>query len=200
MKRILKSARLLFSKHGYAATTMQNIVTDAETSIGNLYFYFANKEDLLKALMDEAAQQNWAHADEIAAMVKPGPARVAVVVYTNVTSLTGPIRDLARIALEGSPAVVQHIIDIHAARMRTLINESFPGRSKTELELMAAAVFGANRACVEQFVFGKIGARSEQIAEFLVRWHLHAMLVPEKEITNAIRTVSAVLAKLRGRK
>lgn len=177
---------------------MQDIVSEAETSIGNLYFYFANKEELLRALMDEVSQQNWAHSDEIIALVKPGPARVAVVVYTNVSSFSGATRDLARIALAGSPSVVQHVIDTNAARMRTLINENFPGRSKVELEFMAAAIVGANRTCVEQFVLGHFAAPLDEMTEFLVRWHLRAILVPEKEITEAIRTVTTLLAKLRG--
>lgn len=41
---ILRAAARLFVKKGYEATTMQDIVRAANTSIGNVYFYFENKE------------------------------------------------------------------------------------------------------------------------------------------------------------
>lgn len=51
--RILAAARKLFAQKGYEATTMQQVVREAGTSIGNAYFYFENKEGLVKALVEE---------------------------------------------------------------------------------------------------------------------------------------------------
>ena len=47
-EQILKSARRLFVRQGYVDTTMLQVAKGARTSIGNLYFYFANKEGLLR--------------------------------------------------------------------------------------------------------------------------------------------------------
>src|SRR2546425_11549934 len=40
-KRIITAARDLFVRQGYQPTTMQQIVQEAGTSIGNCYFYFS---------------------------------------------------------------------------------------------------------------------------------------------------------------
>src|SRR5688572_6335992 len=39
-QKLLRAAQELFSSHGYEATTIQQIVRRAGTSVGNLYFYF----------------------------------------------------------------------------------------------------------------------------------------------------------------
>lgn len=50
---ILKSAETLFAKEGYHKTSMEKIADMSEMSVGALYFYFKNKEDLLIQLIDE---------------------------------------------------------------------------------------------------------------------------------------------------
>ncbi len=191
--RILSAARKLFAKRGYDATTMQDIVREAKTSIGNVYFYFANKEDLLRALLESAARDNWARADSVITRIGPGYTRIAAVLYTNLWSFTGPTRDLAKIAVAGVPKVVHYIVEIHALRMRELLKENLQDRSDLELQLMAGAVLGANRMLVESFVMGDIDIELHPMADFLVRWHLRAMRVPEKQITQAMETAVGLL-------
>ena len=50
---ILKSAETLFSRDGYHQTSINQIAELAEISVGTVYFYFKNKEDLLIQLLDE---------------------------------------------------------------------------------------------------------------------------------------------------
>jgi AcrR family transcriptional regulator len=50
---ILKAAETLFSKEGYHKSSMEQIADAAEVSVGAVYFYFKNKEDLLIHLMKE---------------------------------------------------------------------------------------------------------------------------------------------------
>ncbi|MEX2527815.1 MAG: TetR/AcrR family transcriptional regulator, partial [Gemmatimonadota bacterium] len=49
--RILRAARRLLARNGLEGTTMNQIASDANTSIGNLYFYFKNKDALLEAVV-----------------------------------------------------------------------------------------------------------------------------------------------------
>lgn len=46
--RILKSAKECFLKSGLAHTTMREIATQADMSLGNVYRYFTNKEVLIR--------------------------------------------------------------------------------------------------------------------------------------------------------
>ncbi len=52
---ILNTAEALFVSEGYHSASMEQIAESAEVSVGTLYFYFKNKEDLLLKLLDEIA-------------------------------------------------------------------------------------------------------------------------------------------------
>ncbi len=52
-QRILDRALELFREHGYDATTMRMVADAAEVSLGNAYYYFASKDQLLQAFYRE---------------------------------------------------------------------------------------------------------------------------------------------------
>ena len=54
---IFEAAENLFAKQGYHKTGMEQIADRAEVSVGTVYFYFKNKEDLLVHLIDEIGYQ-----------------------------------------------------------------------------------------------------------------------------------------------
>ena len=56
MRRLLDAAMVVFSRLGYHAARVDDIVKVARTSHGTFYLYFSNKEDLLRALVSEAAE------------------------------------------------------------------------------------------------------------------------------------------------
>ena len=55
MRKLLDAAMVAFDKRGYHATRVNDVVEIAKTSHGTFYLYFSNKEDLLRALVTEAA-------------------------------------------------------------------------------------------------------------------------------------------------
>ena len=57
MRRLLDAAMVAFDKRGYHATRVNDVVEIAKTSHGTFYLYFSNKEDLLRALVAEAASE-----------------------------------------------------------------------------------------------------------------------------------------------
>ncbi|MEN6391331.1 MAG: TetR/AcrR family transcriptional regulator [Syntrophomonas sp.] len=56
---IAQQARTLFSKKGYAATSIQDICQAAECSKGNLYYHFKSKEDLFIYLEEQTFLDWW---------------------------------------------------------------------------------------------------------------------------------------------
>jgi AcrR family transcriptional regulator len=50
---ILDAAEALFAKEGFQKASMEKIADSAEVSVGAVYFYFKNKEDLLVHLLDQ---------------------------------------------------------------------------------------------------------------------------------------------------
>src|SRR5437763_646546 len=185
--RILAAARKLFAQRGYEATTMQEVVREAGTSIGNAYFYFENKEALVKALVEEGLRSTWTWMDPIIKSVEPGPARIAVHVYANTMTLLGSEKDLAAIAMAGMPGVIRHITQIMWERMCVLFSENFPNRDPEEVLIISAAVFGANRTVAELCLSGVLKVAPEDLARMLIAWHLRALDLPEREISRIIK-------------
>ena len=54
---ILSVAESLVARNGYHQTSLENIADAAEVSVGTVYFYFKNKEDLLITLMQKVGFQ-----------------------------------------------------------------------------------------------------------------------------------------------
>lgn len=52
-KQIIEGARRVFINLGFDATSMNDITREAGVSKGTIYVYFANKEELFEALIDE---------------------------------------------------------------------------------------------------------------------------------------------------
>jgi AcrR family transcriptional regulator len=54
MRKLLDAAMVCFEERGYYETRVNDVVKIAKTSHGTFYLYFSNKEDLLRALVEEA--------------------------------------------------------------------------------------------------------------------------------------------------
>jgi AcrR family transcriptional regulator len=65
MRKLLDAGMRVFAERGFHAARVDDIVRAARTSHGTFYLYFANKEDLLRALAVECAQELSALADAI---------------------------------------------------------------------------------------------------------------------------------------
>src|SRR5919112_6155132 len=59
-ERILDAALDLFRTQGYAETTMRQIAQAADVAVGNAYYYFASKDQLILAFYERN------HADHLA--------------------------------------------------------------------------------------------------------------------------------------
>ena len=49
-EKLVETALRLFRDEGFAATTMRKIANEAEVSLGNAYYYFASKDELVHEL------------------------------------------------------------------------------------------------------------------------------------------------------
>jgi AcrR family transcriptional regulator len=72
MRKLLDAAMIAFDHRGYHATRVNDIVEIARTSHGTFYLYFSNKEDLLRALVTEAAGEASNLYDELSALPAAG--------------------------------------------------------------------------------------------------------------------------------
>src|SRR5437660_12891034 len=65
MRKLLDAAMVVFEKRGYHAARVDDIVKVAKTSHGTFYLYFANKEDLFRALVADVAEEMTTLADSL---------------------------------------------------------------------------------------------------------------------------------------
>jgi AcrR family transcriptional regulator len=54
---VLETARRLFSRQGYRATSMRQIAETCDMSVGNLYHHFGGKETIFSTLLDQYWEQ-----------------------------------------------------------------------------------------------------------------------------------------------
>ena len=67
MRKLSDAGLRVFAERGYHQSRVDDVVRAARTSHGTFYLYFANKEDLLRALAVDCAQE----MDELAASIGP---------------------------------------------------------------------------------------------------------------------------------
>lgn len=68
---LVASARRLFGAYGFAATSLDEIVTDAHVTKGALYHHFSGKEDLFAAVYEEVQREV---SDQVVAeFLRPDP-------------------------------------------------------------------------------------------------------------------------------
>ncbi|MEO3814366.1 TetR family transcriptional regulator [Sphaerisporangium sp. B11E5] len=64
---IVETALRLFKERGYEATTMRVIAAEAGVSVGNAYYYFSSKEQLIQAYYDQAQSEHEAACADLLA-------------------------------------------------------------------------------------------------------------------------------------
>jgi len=62
-ERILDAAERLVIDNGYAATSLDRVIAEAQSSKGSFFHHFASKDDLARALVERYAAADIAHLD-----------------------------------------------------------------------------------------------------------------------------------------
>jgi AcrR family transcriptional regulator len=78
MRKLLDAGMRVFAERGYHAARVDDIVRAARTSHGTFYLYFANKEDLFKALLADALVDMAALTDEFPVVTRNEAGEVAL--------------------------------------------------------------------------------------------------------------------------
>jgi len=161
---ILRAAEALFAQDGYHQAGMEKIADMAEVSVGTVYFYFKNKEDLLIQLLDEIGYQlrdmlgrEFRKADkslegfESAGKVFFGdfcrhyPERVAIFFRESVGQ--SPEVENRR------KKIFDHLIDdVQSALQRLQQNMGLKFQSELADEVMAAAIMGTFERLAYQYL------------------------------------------------
>ena len=97
-QRILQAALRHFAHNGYAGASVQEIVNSAGVTKPVLYYHFASKEGLFRALIEWAAEERWRRTEAAAARGRTLPEK-----FTEVLAATFEFvrehRELTRLSL-----------------------------------------------------------------------------------------------------
>jgi AcrR family transcriptional regulator len=88
LRKLLDAAMIVFEKRGYHAARVDDIVKVAKTSHGTFYLYFANKEDLFRALLADVSEEMTQLSEQLPAI---GPTRSG---YDELRAWLGQFYDL----------------------------------------------------------------------------------------------------------
>jgi AcrR family transcriptional regulator len=174
---------------------MQDIVKASGSSIGNIYFYFDNKNDLLRTLLEDALTASWARSDDILTRTPPGPRKLALVMMATALGLLQHDRDLTRLIAGNGlhEDVQQRLIELNTPRVVGVLLESYPHLDTDQLDLLVSAWAGGARHCL------LLGAATDgrhdplTVGTFIIRWNLRGIGVPDDQITDAITFAAEAL-------
>ncbi len=93
-QRIVDAALELFREKGYDGTTMRAVAKQAGVSLGNAYYYFAGKDDLVLGFYDQLQTAHTAAAEKVLARETELEDRLRGVVRAWVTE-AAPYKDFA---------------------------------------------------------------------------------------------------------
>ncbi len=187
--KFLAAARRLFRTRGFEGTTIQQIVKEAASSVGNLYFYFRNKEALLKAVVSDAFETIWSVAEEAMASVPRGPGRLVALQHVNVlAAFQHP--DLAQLVLSDQyPSLVELIENVQEPRFKRLLAENLPPMSEVEMELAVSVWAGAARNAMLQNFKKKLDMTPDDLSRYIGRYNLRALGLGDEEIDEALAAI-----------
>ena len=191
--QLIAAARTLFTEKGYDETTMQNVVREAGTSIGNCYFYFLNKEALLQVVIQDIIADIWTSADEALQDVPSGIKKLALIFYQSITVMleneaTGKLMLMAL----SLPSVRNAVFEDYRKRVRQLIDEN-PGLFVDEdVDLKINAAQGAAVALIEMILLDGMEYEPSKIGYFLARWNLQAIGLPQNAVEDALDNLKRV--------
>ncbi|BCI53014.1 hypothetical protein NIIDNTM18_22920 [Mycolicibacterium litorale] len=128
---LLSSARAVFGRDGYVGTTMSGVATEAGMSLGGLYRYFADKEDLFAALVADTHDELFRASGTTAHRLEEDPYQALLDANTGYLTHYYDNRDIMRTLVEAA-SVEARFRDIwwqmrsrHVTRFATVLKMKF---------------------------------------------------------------------------
>jgi AcrR family transcriptional regulator len=199
--RLLESAAELFAQNGYENTTMQAIVKHAGTSIGNCYFYYRDKESLLRETTKRLCRRVDLGISRVAKLHPDANARMAAALWVGSIMMTRH-RDLARILFVEASKTSARMEVLRFLRRR--VELSFAGRSAPlsatgevkfadgllqDPQFITVAWTGAVWSTFEAVARDEIRLSPDDLGRRLVWWNLGALGLGPDYIEDIIRRV-----------
>ena len=183
-RKLLATATSLFGRHGYHATTVPMIVKKAQSSIGNFYFYFRNKEDIFAAALAALGERIAAALNQAIAAAGPDSYRqMKAAVHALVAFLAQNPAEARILIVESSglggrlEQVRRSVISSHARSVERAIAGLGTSSAIPRPEVAARCWVGALYEAVYHWLEQPPGERlpPERIADAVVQFNLRGI-------------------------
>lgn len=174
LQSFLNAARTIWEQKGIEALTMAQVARSAGSSVGNLYFYFPDKESLLAAVLDKGLEPHRWLMDQ--AMDGTGRIhhRLAKALHGGIQAfLQDP--SFCRMCFGTSlpPAAETVVQDFLARRLRRFL--MLRGKRAYNAPFALACWHGSIRDTLSAAAAGRLPANADVLAQWLVRWNFLAL-------------------------
>lgn len=184
---ILSAAKRLFSKQGYEKTSVRQIVEEANTSMGNLYFHFPNKLAILKTICKNYINILRQQIYEIHKLSLPPEVGFALdlkIGYIN--TLENPKLFPLWLVIRRIPEIHKYSLENKKIRLKIFFGDQIPAE---ELDLLAIAIQGIADSFYEQKKAGKLPKNLAKPGYQIIDFALRLLGYSRKRIQEVIEQV-----------
>ena len=190
---ILSAAKKLFLAQGYHETSVRQIVQEANTSMGNLYFHFPNKLSILKVITKEFIGILRNQIDKIHAQGFSPEVGFAL------DFRIGYITTLEDVKLSQLWCVVQNTPDIHKyslenkrLRLKTFFGDRI---DPNELNFLSIAIQGVADAMFQEKREGSIVENPDVLSNTIIDYSLRLLGYTKERIKETIAEVEEYIQR-----
>ena len=192
---ILETAKKLFAKQGYENTSVREIVQKANTSMGNLYFHFPNKQSILRVICKEYVnilRNQIKRVHELSFRPEVGFALDFRIGY--ITTLEHPKTSQVFSAAQNIPEIHEYSLENKRLRLKTFFGDKI---SPKENNFLAIAIQGIADGIFDQKREGKLTENSSVLSNTIIDYSLRLIGYTKPEITQTIEEVDDYIKKHR---
>jgi AcrR family transcriptional regulator len=197
VREILEAACRVVAQHGFQGATIDRVAEEAKIAKGTVYLYFHNKEEMLKAAVEQGIEKFTSQLRAEVAEVKTPLEKLRRLVEVSL-KLSDANRDffktllLERNFLAASPnhPEAAHMLDLHLAHIRFIEETIQEGVRANVLrphnvEATAFVLYEALRGCFQQRTLGLTARSVSEDVDILLDIFLHGTLNhPNRPITH----------------
>ncbi|MET7737205.1 helix-turn-helix domain-containing protein [Streptomyces sp. NPDC005402] len=137
-RQILDGAAVCFARNGFHATSMQDVLKEADLSAGAVYRYFSGKEELIGAIVGEVLAQVHEGFEEAARSSPPPPPDVLVA-----SVLSRVLATKESLTVDGRPAFPRLVVQVWTETLRneelaTVLREGYGAVRETWTRIAGA--------------------------------------------------------------
>ena len=189
---ILHAARKLFAEKGYENTSVRQIVKQAGTSMGNLYFHFPNKQSMLKVICKDYVNVLRNQIYDIHQLgMRPEVGFAFDFRLGYITTLEHPRTSKFFAAAQNIPEIHAYSLENKKLRLKTFFSHLV---SDDEIAYLAIAVQGIADGIFDQKRQGSLKEKSSVLSNTIIDFSLRLLGYSRIDIQQALKEVDAEIA------